>query len=245
MFQEKLFPAATRTATARNKHKLSSYGYCLCASEIKQFNWWCLRSGSRITESGHPMCTFFQKASKNCHICDQLESPFCFLSHLCRNFKDILLIELVLNSRQTFISTQQHRFIENFVIFMSVEITIFAGFSLSVTNLKAMLIFAAQSSFSKIWTSFSLTRLGSSFESWKLNTLWRPFSISVSVNTCWQAINSFRSCSLSYSFLMFFFQISNRITRFPRLKPVNFLAILLIWMIAWKLLLKRYTLSWL
>ena len=76
-----------------------------------------------------------------------------------------------------------------------------------------------------------------------MNTLWRPFFISVSVKNFWQASNSSRSWSLSSSFSKIFIQIINKITRFPRFQHVIFLAILLKWITAGKFSLTRYKFS--
>ena len=107
------------------------------------------------------------------------------------------------------------------VPFMSVEVTISADFDITqyksvILREAAMLIFAAESSFSKTWSSFSSTRLRSSFERRKLNKLWRPFSISVSVKKCWQAFNSSHSWSLFSSFSKILFKPATESLAFNR-----------------------------
>ena len=61
---------------------------------------------------------------------------------------------------------------------------------------------------------FLIVRLVSYFESWKLNSLWRPFSISLSVQKCWRAFNSSRSWSLSSSFSKISFKSATKPTVF-------------------------------
>ena len=55
--------------------KLSLNDCCVCASEIKQLLWLLLRE---ITESGHPLGTFFSKASKKVLFAIKLNRHFAF-----------------------------------------------------------------------------------------------------------------------------------------------------------------------
>ena len=63
-----------------------------------------------------------------CSFLKNFELPFCILSLLCTNITDILLISLVLYSRQVCFSREWHKFDKECVIFRSVEIKIITGF---------------------------------------------------------------------------------------------------------------------
>ena len=58
----------------------------------------------------------------------QVRETFWILSLSCTNINDNLLFDLVLYDSQVCFSTKQHRLTRECVIFMSVEISIFAGF---------------------------------------------------------------------------------------------------------------------
>ena len=99
----RLIVPSKRTVSARNKQKLALYGCFAFWSKIKQLTWWLFWSGSGITESGHHLGTFLSKAAKmvtflinlNCHLVFRLSFV-----------PKILLLGLVLNSRQVCFSTK-------------------------------------------------------------------------------------------------------------------------------------------